>query len=163
MKYAILLFVSLLAQTVLAGPMCEQETVVIDTKVPKFLEGATITVTTADGRTTTMKSEEFKVVPRKQQIITAKKVCPTCVSTEVVKEVTLVVREEPRKNRVSILGGYGTVNGIKSSVSPTQVEVESQMGAVGGVQYQRLLSEKFSIGVQGQTNRTGLLMLGLDF
>jgi hypothetical protein len=31
------------------------------------------------------------------------------------------------------------------------------------LQYQRLLTEKISVGVQGQTNQTGSLMIGLDF
>ena len=70
---------------------------------------------------------------------------------------------EPRKNRVSLLGGHGAKAGLDSSSNGSVVEVESRTGVVGGAQYQRMLGERLSIGGQLQSNKTGSLLLGLDF
>jgi hypothetical protein len=124
---------------------------VIDTNVPSHLRGATITVTQADGKSSTVPAEKFKVVPRKQQFITAE------------TEKTLVCTDS-KKNRVSVLGGRGVQEGIKTTkLSSTTTQAESNVGFVGGLEYQRKVWKDFSIGVQGQSNKTGSLVLGLDF
>lgn len=124
----------------------------IDTATPAWLRGATITVTQADGKTSTVPAEKYKVVPRKQQFITK----------EVTKSETLMC-EDARKNRVSVIAGKGVKEGIKVTSSPGMVSAESQVGFVGGLQYQRKLGKTFSLGVQGQTNKTVSGMLGIDF
>jgi len=128
-----------------------QETTEIKTDVPKFLEGATITIRLADGKETTVPAEKFKVVPRAQQFIVAK-------TYQLNREVC-----SPEKNRISLLGGKGPQNDLDVSKTATKVRVESEFGAVGGVQYQRLITDEISLGIQGQTNESVLLNIGLDF
>ncbi len=135
----------------------------IKTDVPKHLEGATITVTLKDGRTSTVPAEKFKVVPRKQQFIVTK------LDRSTKTSCTSVVTDE-QKNRVSVLGGYGSKDGLDrdDSQAPNSVEFKSKVGAVFGAQYQRKLGVKVfdlpvSAGVQGQTNKTGSVLLGVDF
>ena len=130
------------------------ETTVISTDVPSHLKGAIIIIVQADGKQSAVPAEKFKVVPRKQQRIVSK------VATSTIK---LCQTPSEFKNRVSLLAGRGTKSGLDKSASLTRVDIESRIGAVGGLQYQRLLTEKISVGVQGQTNQTGSLMIGLDF
>lgn len=163
MKYLIA-FIVLFALPVFASdPVCSEsqseeqitDQLLISTDVPNYLKGATITVRLADGRETTVPAERFKVVPRKQQYLTTKTERSTVVSC---------VSNEPRKNRVALLGGYGARPGLGDiKQNGPALEVESNVGAVGGAQYQRMLDDRFSLGVQGQTNKTGSLMLGIDF
>lgn len=132
---------------------------VINTDVPNFLKGAMITVTLADGKTSTVSAEKFKVVPRKQQFITTR--------TEKTKVISCTTPSN-YKNRVSVLGGHGAKGGLDTNSSnyPNEVDVSSKTGFVAGLQYQRALpfiSDRLNIGVQGQTNKTFSGMLGLDF
>lgn len=158
-----ILFILLFAVTANAAePVCSEqqteavatESMEIKTDVPSHLKGATITVRLADGRETTVPAERFKVVPRKQQFIVTK--------TEKSKMVSCT-SNDPAKNRIALLGGHGAQAGLNSSVSGTTTEVESNVGLVGGLQYQRLITDTISLGVQGQTNKTGSVMIGLDF
>lgn len=153
-----LLFVS----PALASDNCSEETsqaeakemLIIKTDVPTYLKGAMIVVRLANGKETTVPAERFKVVPRKQQVIVTK--------VEVEKRVFCTMNE-PSKNRASLVGGYGARNGLKTTTNGTTTTVETSSGMVGGLQYQRMLNDRLSIGVQGQTNNTGSLLLGLDF
>jgi len=130
------------------------ETVVINSDVPNHLKGAKIVVYLNDGKSSTVPAELFKVVPRRQERLISK----------VAKTTTETCREfAEHKNRVSLLAGQGPKSGLTKDVSPGKVEIESRTGAVGGLQYQRLLNERISVGVQGQTNKSGALMIGLEF
>jgi hypothetical protein len=126
----------------------------LTTDVPNYLKGAKITVRLADGRESTVPAERFKVVPRKQQFLAK------VIKTE--KTVSCITNT-PRKNRVSVLGGHGAQEGLKSTASGSSTTVESNVGLVGGAQYQRMIGERWSLGVQGQTNKTGSLLLGIEF
>ncbi len=126
----------------------------ISTDVPSHLKGATIIVRQADGRESVVPAEKFKVVPRKQQYLTTK-----TKETKVISCTSTALN----KNRVSALGGYGTKNGVQKSNNGSVVEVKNAVGGVFGLQYQRLVTDKISVGVQGQDNQTGSLVLGLDF
>lgn len=159
----LIMLMLLAASPVLAGePQCTEQTglteakekLEITTDVPGHLKGATITIRQTDGRESTVPAERFKVVPRMQQFIVTK------LETSKVRSCTT---NEPRKNRVSLLGGYGARNGLSVTSTSSTTTVESKSGAVGGAQYQRMLGERWSIGVQGQTNESGSLLLGLDF
>ena len=162
MKYIIATFLSVMAYTAHAKNNCvttsstEQvlETVVINTDVPSHLKGATIIVKQADGRTSEVPAELFKVVPRKQQRIITK------VQNDKLMSCTELTHH---KNRVSALAGFGPREGLNKDIEPNKVDVESKVGVVGGLQYQRNITEKISLGVQGQTNKTGLAVIGFDF
>ncbi len=131
------------------------ETITTSIQVPKHLEGATITVRLKDGRESSVPAELFKVVPRKQERLVTK------ISTE--KNTVCTIEADQLKNRVSILGGNGRTSGLSNSKSGNLLEVETNTGFVGGAQYQRNLTKRLSVGVQGQTNRTGSVLIGLDF
>lgn len=136
-----------------AGQEEVKEALEIKTDTPAHLKGAVIVIRQADGSESQVSAEKFKVVPRKQQFIvtkTEKRVNKTCTS-------------EPNKNRVSILGGYGAKPGLTKESSPGKVDVKSKVGVNAGAQYQRMLNDKWSLGVQGQTNKTTSVLFGLDF
>jgi len=104
-----------------------------------------------DGRETSVPAEKFKVVPRKQQfVVTKTKATLTCRAKE--------------KNRVAALGGFGPTGALKDRKDDAKTTtVDTVEGAVGGLQYQRKLNDRFSLGVQGQSNKTFSLILGVDF
>jgi len=143
-------------------PTCSEQTsaeevtgqLEINTDVPSHLKGATIIVRQADGKESSVPAEKFKVVPRKQQFLTTR--------TERSKVLSCTTNT-PRANRVSLLGGHGSQSGLKSTSNGTTTEVESNVGLVGGAQYQRMLTDRLSVGVQGQTNKTGSVLIGVDF
>lgn len=162
MKYLTLLPMLLLSVVTQAGEVCSTssnqdevlESTLITTDVPGHLKGAKIIVRRADGKESEVPAELFKVVPRKQQRLV----------TKIENKKTISCKETlDNKNRVSLLGGYGAREGLDRSNSANHVKIESKTGLVGGLQYQRSLNERLSIGVQGQSNQTGSLMLGLDF
>ena len=72
---------------------------------------------------------------------------------------TRIIKKERKKNRISLLGGVGPT---KLS-QPNDSRVDLDRGLVGGVMYQRSISESWSLGVQGQTNQTVLGVVGFDF
>jgi hypothetical protein len=147
------------------GEEVVQEKMVIDTKVPENLKGATIIVRTADGKEEAMPVEKFKVVPRKQQYVVTKvkqQVFTTCNEAPKV-ETVVVTKVKTYKNRISLLAGEGPNKNVDITRSGSSVTMESKSGADGGIQYQRSLTERLNVGVQLQTNETGLLSVGLDF
>ena len=168
MKYAIIFLTMFLTNVVAKAESCTEHTSAsqvleqteIKTDVPKHLIGATITVTLANGKSSTVPAEKFKVVPRLQQYLVTK------VSQSTVKSCTNV---SPNKNRVTGLLGYGATGHLDRSADASSETVESSRGAMGGVMYQRLLDDHWSLGIQGQgtdfsrNNKTGLIGVGYDF
>jgi len=160
MKY-ISLITMLLSMSVFSEENCStqdsenkvEEQKIINTDVPSHLKGAKIIVRLADGRESEVPAEAFKVVPRKQQYLV----------TKVSKSSVTMCSAELNKNRISILGGRGPKEGLDRTINPNKAEIESRVGTVGGLQYQRMLNKKWSVGVQGQTNKSGLVSIGLDF
>ena len=133
-----------------------QEQMEIKTDVPAFLKGATITVKLSNGKESTVPAEMFKVVPRKQQFIVSK-------TKQIDKTYCVQTAKKAPLNRISLLGGQGPKEGLERSSDGSTVSVESRVGTIGGAQYQRLLTERISAGVQLQTNKSALVELGLDF
>lgn len=132
------------------------ERVDINTDVPNYLVGAKITVTLADGTSSTVPAEKFKVVKRQQQFLvtkTTKNTIKTCKAAD----------QEYNKNILSGMVGYGLVGGLEKDRDPTRLEVETKVGPSVGIQYQRRLNERFTIGIQGQTNGVGSGLLGVGF
>jgi hypothetical protein len=166
-KKIFLFMMSLIAITAFASePVCTTQTgaeqstaeLEIKTDVPAYLKGATITVTLADGRSSTVPAEKFKVVPRLQQFITTHTESKTTVSCSGGNDI--------RRNRVTLLGGRGAQGGLNYSTSGTSASVESKAGLVGGAQYQYvlpILGDRLNIGVQLQTSKAALGAIGIDF
>lgn len=166
MKYLILL--SLLCLNVKAEDCTEKSSVdqveeqkEIKTDVPKHLKGAKIIVRMADGRESVVPAEKFKVVPRKQQYLVTK------VKKSTVVSCTSLVAA---KNRISVMAGEAPTGHLDrdDTLSPSKVEVSSERGLVGGVQYQRDLGlTAFGLpvhaGAQVQTNKSLLIDAGVSF
>ncbi len=130
-----------------------QEAKVISTDVPSHLKGAVIIVRQADGRESVVPAEKFKVVPRKQQYLVTK-----------TKQASVTKCSQERlKNRISLLGGEGPKKKVSVSSDANSVTMESKSGAVGGIQYQRSLTERINVGAEVLSNETGLVSIGLDF
>lgn len=152
----------LMISTAYAGENCTtrsdegtvQETTVITTDVPAHLKGATIVVRLANGKESSVPAEQFKVVPRVQQRLITK------VQT---KELTVCKEILDNKNRVSLLGGQGLTGSLDKNIGLAGASVKSNTGLVGGLQYQRSITDRISVGVQSQTNKTNSLMIGVDF
>ena len=118
-------------------------------EVPPFLKDAEIVVNLTNGNKAKFSANEWKVVPR--------------IDKPKAKPIVISVKPES-KNRLSALGGYGALASVKQrSVAPGSVQVDTNEGFVGGLQYQRKLNDRFSLGAQGQTNKTFSLLFGLDF
>lgn len=168
MKYAIILLTMFLTNAVAKAESCTEQTSAdqvleqaeIKTDVPKHLKGATIIVRLADGRESVVPAEKFKVVPRLQQYLVTK------VSKSTVRSC---VNYEQRRNRLSVVAGHGPTGHLDRSSDGTTARVESDHGAIGGAMYQRLLTERISLGVQVQgtdfsrDNKTGMGTLGYEF
>jgi hypothetical protein len=116
--------------------------------VPDYMKDGVITVTLKDGKQYTFSTNTHKVVVRG-----SKAVRPTLVKAA----------EERPKNRVRLLGGYGPSGELNTTQNSSSVTVKTDSSAVGGVGYDRLLTDKLSIGGQIQTNETVLINLGFDF
>lgn len=132
--------------------------------MPKYLEGATVTVTLKNGKTYTYASEDMAVVPRKNL---GKHEAASKAHLGALKVIDGKITEgkivRNKKNRLYILGGYGNRSKLKHSTNGQTFEVKHRRGFVGGVGYQRKLNEDINAGVQIQTNGTSSLSLGTDF
>jgi hypothetical protein len=164
-KLLMLVFVAVHGLNAYAGePECTKDNVALEVtdtydipaSIPAHLKGATITVRLANGKESSVPAEKFKVVPRKQQFL-VKKLTNTITNT-------CSMPRAPKRNRVAVLGGYGSRGGL--DVNYSNSTVSSRIGTVGGVQYQYLLpalSDRLSVGGQAQTNDTYSLLVGIDF
>lgn len=130
------------------------------TEKPKYLEGAEITVTLKNGKKYKFKSEEYAVVKRDQMLSSLKIKAELAEVKEKIKTKKLV---KNRKNRIYVLGGYGNTHKLETSTNGSTYETKNKKGFVGGVGYQRKVTEKVNVGIQAQTNGTGNLSVGLDF
>lgn len=84
-------------------------------------------------------------------------------SEKIVEKVVEVVRKDEKKNRIMLLGGGGP-NGIeKTAFSPSHAKAEQYLGPVFGLGYSRKVSDRFSVGIQGFTNNSYFLNVGVDF
>ena len=122
-----------------------------------------------DGKVKTYDGDEWIVVKRRKGPKPAAKPAPVCEPkvvkvTETKTETKYVTQKvEQRKNRLSLAAGQGPNPGIDTSTAGVSAEARTKVGAVGAVQYQRLLTERVSAGLQLQSNKTTLIELGFDF
>lgn len=68
-----------------------------------------------------------------------------------------------RKNRISLLGGFGPLGLTKKILGENHFKVNGDYEAVAGLGYSRSLNNRWSIGVQAFTNNSYFLNIGLDF
>ena len=124
-------------------------------EMPAFLKGGTVVVTLKNGKTFTYKSEEMAVVKRANMQLPIVK-----ATVKALKEERIVPN---KKNRIYVLGGFGSTNKLEASTNGSTYEIKQKQGAVGGIGYQRKISQKLNVGVQVQTNGTSSLSVGTDF
>jgi hypothetical protein len=164
-----LLTVLLFSTLALAKPVCttNQGTDVAmavqdaNTAVPKFLQGATITITKADGSKETVKSEDYMVVKRKHPRPVMVHVTNNTVTCT---ETTNVVPEDQKysKNIVSlgVLDGYSDVDASKIP-GGVKLNVDRQIGV--GFKYQRAYNNRFYFGLEADTNQGKGFFGGVGF
>lgn len=129
--------------------------------MPKYLEGAEVTVTLKNGKKYTYKSEEMAVVKRDSMGQLA-------AAQHVIKKVDEAFKKKKiipnKKNRVYILGGVGNSGKMKTSTDGSRYKTQIDDGEVFGVGIQRKINDgDYNIGVQVQNNGTTSLSLGHDF
>lgn len=169
MKKYIILFALCLPLTSKAEKRCEvfveeakvEEKLEIKTDVPVFLKGATIIVKLANGKEVTMSADKFKIVPRKQQFITTK-VRETNVRLCVLEQEQQK-EKELNKNRISALIGSAPGSSLNVTKDANSTTIEHGNVTVTGVQYQRLVTDRVSVGGQIQSNESVLVNIGFDF
>ncbi len=99
-----------------------------------------------------------KIVEKPVPFVVEKQVVQVVEQRIPIHITNTVYKKIQKKNRLSVLGGTGPTR-----INMTQTEVRLERGAVFGVQYQRMLSDSLSIGIQGQSNETVLGSIGLEF
>jgi hypothetical protein len=109
---------------------------------------------TAEQRTCVKKSVKPRVIT---------KVVPVIKEVVVTKTVTVTKRIAPRKNRISILVGHGAKEGLSRENNSSNVTVRSKVGVIGGLQYQRLVTNRVSLGAEVLSSKAALVSVGLEF
>ena len=124
-------------------------------EAPAYMKDGKIVVTLKSGKTYEYSTNEWMVVRRG-----AKKLVPVDVAAS--PDQRHFAEPEHNKNRVRLMGGIGPV-GLKDQQIGSRLHIETKYGLVGGLGYDRQISNKFSLGVAGYTNGTARLGVGLDF
>jgi hypothetical protein len=97
--------------------------------------------------------------PSKPKVITRTKVVERVIEKPVIFTVKETAeRRVYKKNRIAILGGVGPA---RLTVTSSEAKVDQR--EVFGLQYQRVLEEGLSVGVQAQSNSTVLGSVGIEF
>ena len=120
-------------------------------KAPKPFQNSDIKRTLEDGKVQKFDGDKYMIVRRgkkkKPKAKVVAKPCPKCEKPEI------------RRNRVGLLLGRGASGDLNQEGNRVFTEHEPMMG----LQYQRLLNDRISIGVQVQTNETFSGSVGVDF
>lgn len=117
-------------------------------KAPKPFDDSSIKRKLKNGSIQSFDGNRYKIVPRTSK--SSKK-----LNKSVSKPISKV-----RKNRISLLVGSAPKAKIYTPAVDT-AKVESKLAI--GLQYQRLITEKVSLGVQIQSNESAFGSVGLDF
>lgn len=149
----LLIVSALLSSGVSAKTVTTQEIIKKKESTPKVFKDSKIKRKLKDGSTQEFDGDKFKIVPR----IGYKRVVKTKTVIEKVVEKTKI-----NKNRFKVLAGSAP-KGLETTQTPSGAVVEEDRGLVLGLGYDRLVTEKVSLGAQVQTNRTIMLSIGLDF
>lgn len=138
----------------------------LNTPVPDELKGATILVQLKDGTIRKMKAEQFKVVPRKQQLKVKETVITNAEDCDVVvAKEPVFLREEvliKDKNIISLtikrsLGDYYI------SQNSNSFHVENKYSAAVGLMYQRNLYKRLYVGLEVDSHKEIGANLGIGF
>lgn len=123
-------------------------------QMPSYLKDATIIVTLKNGKNYNFNISKWKVVPRDSE-------CPKVKETvELMHQYSSTVY---RPNRFSLIGGYGKNGKLTTSIQGSNVLISPSNGFLFGVQYQRNIYDRFSLGLQFLNNSSYLGTIGIDF
>lgn len=75
---------------------------------------------------------------------------------------TVTEKTQGKKNRVRGVAGMGP-NGVSLNQNASGLTAEENQTLIGGIGYDRMVTDKISVGVQFQSNRSYLLGIGFDF
>lgn len=127
----------------------------VHTDTPKHLAGATITITLADGKSSTVPAEKFMVVPRKQKTVVGK------------NKVVLAIRScnDDVKKTTVMLEARKDITDIETETIGNNAKTYSKKGIVPGLDVYRrqILDTPVGIGAGVDSNGTLKGMIGLDF
>jgi hypothetical protein len=167
MKNLILVLFLLFAASSFAGETCNEDVDVrnedvvytVNKDMPKYLEGATITVTLANGKSSTVPAEKFMVVPRVQKTVVGQNVL-------IAKKVTC--SKSGNKNlligevRKDVTGHETKTEAIPGGIQSTTSSVKE---VVPGINYYRreLFDSSLGAGVGVDTNGTVKGLIGIEF
>jgi hypothetical protein len=165
MKYLLILTIGFFLNSAYAENCSESQTesseqVVynVSKDMPKHLKGATITITLADGKTSTVPAEKFMVVPRKQTTVLGE-------NKTISKKLTC---SNGKKNSIIAGGRKDTVgHRVETSSTPNgqQAKVYSEKDLVPDINYYRreILDTPIGAGVGVDSNGTLRGSVGFDF
>ena len=124
--------------------------------MPKYLEGATVTVTLKNGKQYTYSSKEMAVVKRDNMQL------PMVAQTiKALKEKKIVPNKQ---TRVYAIVGTGNSGDLETETDGSKYKTGIKRGSVFGVGVQRKINKgDYNIGVQVQNNGTTSLTVGKDF
>lgn len=124
--------------------------------MPKYLEGAKVTVTLKNGKTYTYSSEEYAVVRRQSM--------KQPVAESIIKALADKRIVPNKKTRVYIIGGVGNSGKLETKTDGSRYKTQIKQGEVFGVGVQRKINDgDYNIGIQVQNNGTTSLTVGKDF
>lgn len=161
MKYLLLLLIPF---TVKANDCSESRSTVaedvvytVDTAMPKELKGAVITVTLANGKTHTFKSNEFMVVPRKQKNVLGQNKTVTskisCVDSD-KNIVSIEARKDYKKSNVR----------ESAEGSTKKLELVTTKSTIPGINYfRREVVGDVGGGVGIDSNKVIKATIGVEF
>lgn len=164
-----LIIISLLLPALAFSQECKvNETVIIkenkediNTAVPKELEDGEIIVRTKDGKERLLKSNEFKVVKRKQQFKTKERVIVQKVECEpvIIKELA-----EENLNLIAV-GVRKDYIDLDSETNGNSVTISKKSALVLDLSYMRrqVFGSAFALGLGLDTNKTPRAFLGIEF
>ena len=169
MKYLTLLMVLVSLQVSAQETCTVNEEVVasevkedVNTPTPKELEGAQIIVRTKDGKERVMKSDEFKVVKRKQQFKTQERT----IVQRVECQPKVVVEKQPAYKKNMIIGGVAKdYVGLDTEVNGNTASIQSRKALVFDIGYMRknLFDSQFGAGLGLNTNGILRGFVGYEF
>lgn len=116
--------------------------------IPDYLKDGVITVTLKSGKEYKFSTNTHKVVVRGH-----KHEAPA----------QALAKEAPLRNRIRVLGGSAPSGELTTSKTSSSATIKTDNDAVVGVGYDRLITDKLSVGGQIQSNDTVLINVGLDF
>ncbi len=151
MKYLILFFALFLSAEAIAEV----------TPQPAYLKDAKIVVVLKDGSIYEFDANTHAVVPRIQAKSAAVATTPA-PKEEVIQCVQSdVVTAKGKKHRLRAFGGYGP-DGVDVKKDGDDLTIRQSRGEVFGLGYDYLMDNDVSVGVQGMTNSTFTLGLGVE-